>query len=387
MDRHRREFLTLLARGLGGCATAAVLLPSLPACSRWRFLNPDDDILVSGGQYPTGESIQDALVIINLQRKEKRVIDLDFLPHQMLIDPQNKYRLLCIEAGGDNACSIDIQSSEVITRFRCGEGRHFSGYAAYDSEAGSLYTVEYDIDNRQGFVTVREPSNFEQKKLLPTLGLSPRQCLVTENNRLVINNNGRDTSGFHRPSLVVIDLETGRLLRRIRLEDSMMDVGAFTRIGTDSFFIASANMSGLEDVSAALTITHADTVQTLPMNTSASGNIHLKMARGASDLLYDENLDSVFTCHTHSDLVTRWDISTGRLVKHLELEQPRAITTSVDGRHVIVSHGVNASLIKLHSDDLTPVDGSDLQQTHATGAYMINWSKELRRIMPKSVYS
>jgi len=387
VDRQRREFLTLLARGLGGGMAAGSLLPSLAACTHKKFLNPDDDILISGGQYPVSQTIQDALIIINLDQKEKRVIDLGFLPHQVVIDPKDKYRLFCVEAGGNNACTIDIQSLQVMTQIQCSEGRYFSGFAAYDSGAENLYTVEYDIDNMQGFVAVRDPASLQEKSLLPTLGLSPRQCQVTADNRLVINNNGQDASGFHRPSLVIIDLDTGKLVRRIRPDDMVMDVGAFTGIGNDSLFIASANMSGLDNVSAAITIATADSVETLPTETSASNGIALKMARGASNVLYDEGLDSAYTTHPHSDLITRWDVGDRKMVKHLELQQPRAIAMSVDSKHVIVSYGVKATMIKLTSHDLSPLAESYVQPTHATGTYMINWSKELRRIMPRDVYS
>ena len=387
VDRRRREFLTLLARSVGGGMAAGILLPSLAACTHKKFLNPDDDILISGGQYARSQYIQNALIIINLDQKEKRVIDLDFLPHQVIIDPKDKYRLFCVEAGGNNACSIDIQSLQVIAQVQCSEGRYFSGYATYDSDTKNLFTVEYDIDNMQGFVAVRDPASFREKSLLPTLGLSPRQCLVTADNRLVINNNGQDTSGFHRPSLVVIDLDSGKLVRRIRLDDKVMDVGTFTRIGTDSFFIASANLSGLDNVPAALTITVADTVETLSLETSDSKDIAIKMARGASNVLYHDRLGSVYTTHPHSDLITRWHVDDRKMAKHLELQQPRAIAMSVDGKHIIVSYGVKASMIKLDSDDLSPLAESYVQPTHATGSYMINWSQELRRIMPKHVYS
>jgi hypothetical protein len=391
VDRQRREFLTLLARGLGvglgGGMAAGALLPSLAACTHQKFLSPDDDILISGGQYPVSQHIQDALIIINLQQKEKRVIDLDFLPHQVIIDPRDKYRVFCVEAGGSNACSIDIRSLQVSTGILCSEGRYFSGYAAYDSAGDNLYTVEYDIDNMQGFVTVRNPSSFEEKRVLPTLGLSPRQCLLTADNRLVINNNGQDASGFHRPSLVIIDPDTGKLVRRIRLDDKVMDVGAITSIGDDRFFIASANMSGLDNVPAALTMTDAGSLETLAPETSAGKDIAIKMARGASNVLYQDKLDSVYTCHPHSDLITRWDVGHRKMVKHLELQQPRAIAGSVDDKYVIVSYGVKASMIKLDSHDLSPLAESYVQPTHASGTYMINWSKELRRIMPKDVYS
>jgi hypothetical protein len=376
-----------VARGLGGGMAAGALLPSLAACTHKKFLNPDNDILISGGQYTVSQSIQDALIIINLDQKEKRVIDLGFLPHQVIIDPKDKYRLFCVEAGGKNACMIDIQALQTGTQIQCSEGRVFSGYAAYHSDGDKLYTVEYDIGNMQGFVAVRDPSSLEQKAVLPTLGLSPRQCLLTADNRLVINNNGQDTSGFHRPSLVVIDIETGKLVRRIRLDDKVMDVGAFTRTGPDSFFIASANMSGLDNVPAALSITDAGSVESLSFETSAGKDIAIKMARGASNVLYHDKLDSVYTTHPHSDLITRWDVGNRKMVNHLELLQPRAIAGSVDDRHVIVSYGVKASMIKLDSDDLSPLAESYVQPTHATGTYMINWSKELRRIMPKDVYS
>ena len=146
----RRQFLKLLA----ACSTGAVIGSSLSACTHKKFYNPDEDIYLSGGSYTDGSHIQPALITINLTQQEKRVIDTPFLPHYMLIDPEDKMRIVCFEKDADRACVIDLQTQAVVASFNSSKGRLFSGHGAFSKDGKNLYSIEsIDADNPDDFPT------------------------------------------------------------------------------------------------------------------------------------------------------------------------------------------------------------------------------------------
>ena len=56
------------------------------------------------------------------------------------------------------------------------------------------------------------------------------------------------------------------------------------------------------------------------------------------------------------------------------------------GFSTVVSYGNKAAMAQIGTSDLTPVSTSIVHPTHASGEHIINWSKTLRKIMPKDLY-
>ena len=211
----RRSFLKLFS--------VSLLSGHLAACTHKKFFNPDENILLSGGSFTNGNAIQNALLIINLTQKEKRIIETHFLPHDILIDPDNKYRIFCFEKNGINACEIDLQTQSVKRTFHSTENRIFSGHAAFSQDGNKIYCVESELNNKQGSICIRDSKTLETIKQLPTLGLSPHDCQLTKDNILTVSNTGKSESGFHQPSLVYINLNTEKLIERVKLENDKLN--------------------------------------------------------------------------------------------------------------------------------------------------------------------
>ncbi len=201
----RRLFLKLFS--------VSLISGHLTACTHKKFFNPDEDILLSGGSYTDGNSTQNALLIINLTQKEKRIIETPFLPHDILIDPTNKYRVFCFEKNGKNACEIDLQTQTVGRTFHSTENRTFSGHAVFSQDGIKIYCIESELNNKQGSISIRDSKTLETVKQLPTLGLSPHDCQLIKDNVLTVSNTGKSRIRFHQPSLVSIDSKYRKINR------------------------------------------------------------------------------------------------------------------------------------------------------------------------------
>ena len=377
----RRLFLKLFS--------VSLITGHLTACTHKKFFNPDEDILLSGGSYTDGNTTQNALLIINLTQKEKRVIETPFLPHDILIDPTNKYRVFCFEKNGSNACEIDLQTKTVSRTFHSTENRTFSGHAAFSQDGKKIYCIESELNNKQGSISIRDSKTFETIKQLPTLGLSPHDCQLSANNVLVISNTGKSETGFHQPSLVYIDLNTEKLIERIKLENddsyqSSLNCGHFKITGNNDLIIASApSDSQSKGLSGGISIRK----QNESITTMTEPDVVIKRMTGEA-LSIEVNQQHAIAAITHpqANLLSFWSIKDKKILKAYGFDNPRGLSQTLDKKDFIVSYGNKPAMAKISTGDLLPQTDSIVQPTHASGEHLINWSKTLREIMPARIY-
>jgi len=373
---HRRSFLKLIS--------ASLITSNLLACTHKKLFNPDENILFSGGSYQEDDLLQNALIIINLTQKEKRLIDTPFLPHHMSLDPNNKYRLLCFEKNGNNACEIDLQTQSVVQHLRIEHNRLFSGHAVFSHDGTKLLSIEYDAENHQGSICIRDSKTFEVIRTLPTLGLLPHDCSLTKDDILIVSNTGRDESGFHQPSLVYIDLDTEKLIERVKLDDEKLNCGHFTVTQNNDLVIASApNNTEDKSISGGVSIRQ----QNATVTTMTEPDMVIKRMTGeALGIELNQQYDVIAITHPDANLLTFWSLSEKKLIKAYGIENPRGICQTLDKLHFIISYGKNPAMAKVSTSDLMPQADSIVQPTLASGEHITNWSSLLREIMPKRVY-
>ncbi len=395
----RRTFLKLFASSL----FTASLTP-LTGCTHKKFFNPDEDIILSGGSYKNNDAIQNALIAINLTLQEKRVIETPFLPHDILINPNNKYSLYCFEKNGTNACEVDLQTLSVKRHFQCTENKIFSGHASFSHDGKELYCVENNIDDnpnkRSGSITIRDSETLATKKQLSTYGLSAHDCQLLPDNTLVVSNTGKSDSTSQQPSLVYIALETEKLVKQLSATSDNINLdlnnGHFKISQENDLVIASAPLSShaVSQMSSHSSSQENDLLggvsikkhnsQLLTMSKPATV---IKRMTGEA-LSIEISLRNKITAISHPDanLLTFWSIEKKQILKAFGIEKPRGLSQTLDGKNFIVSYGNKAAMAQVSTTDLTPVAGSIVQPTLASGEHIINWSRTLREIMPKDLY-
>jgi hypothetical protein len=378
---HRRSFLKLI--------TASLLTGNLLACTHKKLFNPDEDILLSGGSFIDDDILQNALIIINLTQKEKRLVETPFLPHHISIDPTNKYRVICFEKNGDNACEIDLETQTVVQHFRADDNRTFSGHGVFTGDGKKIISIESDRENHQGSINIRDSKTFELMQTLPTLGLLAHDCQLMDNNVLLVSNTGRDESGFHQPSLVSIDLNTEKLIERVKLDDAGLSNGGLNcghfKVTEDNNLVIASAPNNTEDktLSGGVSIR----IQDEAIATMTEPELVIKRMTGeALGIEFNQPHDVVAITHPDASLLTFWSLQEKTLIKAYGIENPRGICQTLDQQNFIVSYGEDPAMAKVSTSDLMPQADSIVQPTLASGEHLINWSSTLREIMPKRVY-
>jgi hypothetical protein len=387
----RRTFLKL--------ATASLLTAATSACTHKKFFNPDEDIILSGGSYIDGNTIQHALIIINITTQEKRVIDIPFMTHDILIDPNNKYRVYCFEKNGRNAGEIDLQKKTVIRTFQSTEGKNFSGHAAFSKDGENLYCIENNINNNPnkqlGNIIVRHSKTLATGKKLLTGGLSAHDCHLLDEQTLVVSNTGQSDS--KQPSLVNVALDTEKISKHAQTTNDKIH---------HNFNYAHFEISKKNDlVVASAPLLQQSNKQNNKLITEHSGGVSIKtpdsqlitmskpevvierMTGEALSIEISQHNRIAAITHPDANLLTFWSIDKKEIVKAFGIEKPRGISQTIDGKNFIVSYGNKAAMAQISVSDLTPLPDSIVQPTHASGEHIINWSKTLREIMPKDLYS
>lgn len=386
---NRRHFLNLLSSAMAG----SVLGLPLTGCTHKELLNPDEDILLSGGNYSEYGTPHNALIVINPVQKEKRVIECDFIPHEIIIHPEDKYTIYCFEKDGHHACSINLKTLIVAERFQSESGHLFSGHAVFSRDNKFIYTIESEQQSQQGKISIRDAATFEAIKQLPTLGLSPHDCQLLEQDVMVVSNTGQSESKFHQPSLVYIDMKTEKLVSRLKLDDDKLNAGHFAVAKNDTLVIASAPIRETETITdennsadntlGGISIKTADA----PVVTMTEPEMVVQRMLGeALGISIDSKNGVAAITHPDANLLTFWSLKNMQVIKAIGIENPRGITQTLDQKNFVISYGIKPAMAYISNKELTPLPETILQPTFASGEHLLNWSLSLRQVMPTRIY-
>ena len=382
---NRRRFLRLLSSAVAG---GTLGLP-LTGCTHKELLNPDEDILLSGGNYSEFGTPHKALIIINPVQKEKRVVQCDFIPHEIIIHPQDKYTVYCFERDGHNACTINLQTLSVVQKFQCIDDHQFSGHAVFSKDNKYIYTIESELGSQQGKINIRDAASFESVRLLPTLGLKPHDCQLLEQDIMVVSNTGQSESKFHQPSLVYIDMKSEKLLSRLKLDDESLNAGHFLITKNDSLVIASAPVKTAAEENMADDRLGGVSIKLTgePVITMTEPAAVVQRMRGEALGISINKINGIAAVtHPEANLLTFWSLADRQIIKAIGMENPRGITQTLDENNFVISYGKKPAMAYISSSDLSPLADSILQPTFASGEHLLNWSRSLREVMPTRIY-
>ena len=376
MSLNRRNFLKVIS--------ASAIGSSLISCSHKKFFNPDEDVLLSGGNFKDFEKTQNCLVLINLTQQEKRIIETPFLPHDIIINPNNKYRVFCFEKNGSNACEIDLQTKSIVRSLDSENEQLFSGHACFSKDGEIIYCIEKNKNNQQGSITIRNAKTFEASHQLPTLGLSPHHCQLTKEHLLTVSNTGKSESGFHQPALVTIDLKSEKLVERIKPDKENLNCGHFKFTNNSDLIIASAPLTAdNKTLPGGVSIRrHNESMLTM----TEPDIVIQRMTGEALSIEIDPQQAVAAISHPQANLLSFWSIKDKKIIKAYGFENPRGLSQTLDKKYFVVSYGNKPAMAKISITDLTPQTESVIQPTSTSGEHLLNWSTSLREIMPTRVY-
>jgi len=381
MSLSRRNFLKFLSLS---CISLQANL--LAGCTHQKFYHPDNDILLGGGRFNKEDELRHVLAIVNLQQKSKTLVDLDFLAHGIIIDPNNKKRLVMFEKIGPSAAEVDLETHTVSRKISTTKDKQFYGHGAFSKAGDTLFCTETYLSSHKGIVAIRDGKTFDSLGEFPTYGENPHECqLIDDGDTLVVTNAGSEIVDKSQPCVTYIDVQTQKLIERVTLTNQQLNTGHIG-IGKDgSLIVASAPRKGLETTHTGGVSIRSGKKNMLSMTQPEM--VINKMTGEALSVAIDEKHKIAAVTHPDGNLVTFWSVDKRELLKAMSVPKPRGVTLSIDGKSFIVSYDINTSLVLISTKDLTASTDSIMQPTFISGSHIYNWSRRLTEIMPADVYT
>ena len=86
--------------------------------------------------------------------------------------------------------------------------------------------------------------------------------------------------------------------------------------------------------------------------------------------------------HPDGNMISFWDTTSRKYIKKLELEIPRGVTLSNDGKYFIVSYGQMANIVNISTKELQLQSDSITEATYLAGSHIYNWTTMVQELCP-----
>lgn len=351
----RRELL-VRAMGLAAVGSLSSARLAFPASRAVRL-----GTVLGAGRVTIGLDERDVFCIVDLDDPEagQRVVPLDFYGHGMAADPLEPRRVILFEKNGEGACELDLEARRVVRPLATHDERLFYGHGAFSPDGRLLYATESLLsDAFRGVIVVRDGRTLEELGTFPSYGMRPHDCVLRDEGRtlVVTNGGGRGTTDEEAPCVTYVDVPSQRLLERVAIPSPELNAGhlALSERGDLVVVSAAAGGVGRDGLGAASIRPAGGALAILEEPVAVTG----RMRGEALSVAIHEPSGVVGVTSPFGSLVTFWDLRRSRLVRTLELAEPRGIALSLDGSRFLVSYGRSASLLGVATDTLEPIAGS-----------------------------
>jgi hypothetical protein len=304
------------------------------------------------------------------------LIPMDFFGHGISPNPIHPEIVAVFEKRGAGACEINLKQGVVTRSITTTPDRRFYGHGAYSPDGRFLYCTETIVeDHYEGVIAVRDAGTHQILGEFSSFGASPHDCrLINDGNTLVVTNGGGPAEGTP-PSVTYVDVQTATLIEKFEFDTPDINAGHLDLTGEGRLAVVSAPREGLAE--------------------TALGGITLKLADGRLHTLTEPaevvrrlSGETLSVC-IHAarrvvgattptgNLLTFWDLDSGSLLRHYELQNPRGIELTLDGNHFAVSFGAGnppEALCLISTTTLDKVDGYAMVSTWITGSHLLSYS-------------
>jgi hypothetical protein len=163
--------------------------------------------------------------------------------------------------------------------------------------------------------------------------------LLDDGKTMVVTNGGGPLRGGARPSVTYVDVAAEKLLDKVELKPGRFNAGHIAMTRRGDFALVSAPREGLPPRAprvGAVSLKPAGK----PIETMSKPKAVCERMKGETlSVLIDERDGTVLATHPEGDMVTMWQLDSGKLIrKYDEFHDPRGVALTLDQRHYVVSH-------------------------------------------------
>ena len=273
-------------------------------------------------------------------------IKLPARAHECLALPDKPGRALVIaRRPGDFLLEVDFITGQIVNQVSSEPGYHFYGHGCLLPGGEYICTSENNYDRGAGRLVLRERSSLKVVEALDSGGIGPHQIKVMpDETTLVIANGGILTHPEQprkklnldsmRPNLAYMSLTDGQILDRFELANHRLSIRHLD-VCEKGKVVAGLQYQGPKTDINPLLISHQGESQLSPFK--GDEDTWLAMAQYVASLCIDSSSDLVAASCPKANLVTLWQLSTGKFLARHKIRDGAGLTLSERG--VWVSNG------------------------------------------------
>ncbi len=295
--------------------------------------------------------------VVDLDTDELRRLPLDFLAHGFTTKPGARHVAVVFEKRGPGAAVLDLATFRLVGKIRARAARDYYGHGAFSRDGDQLFSIETDRETGDGVISVRETTRYIEVETFPTYGARPHDCMLVDDGKvLVMTNGGGDVASRAEPCVTYVDVASRKLLEKVTFTDPKVNAGHLAIREDGAIAIVSAPRDGL-------------------IPETSSGGIHVRATRGRKperlrgpDAVMQKILGESLSVCVHGDLVavtnplggivTLWSLAKKKLLASHACESPRGVEVTADRRSLVVTYGVNPTVVLLDIETFLPSERS-----------------------------
>ncbi|MGB0865800.1 MAG: DUF1513 domain-containing protein [Granulosicoccaceae bacterium] len=336
-----------------------------------------DNVFLGGSRYndlDQPDKQRFALSIVNFERRDKSLIDLNFLPHGMCLHPDRAKLVIACEKKGPHGVILNIDTLSVEQQLPLPEGRKFYGHCAFSKDGKYLYTTEVLSASGEGLISVRDGKSGEIVGEFPSFGHAPHECqLIDDGNTMVITNGGGNRNGA-LPNVAFVDIATQSLIKHEKPSSYAVNTGHFSIAPDNTLVVVSAPRDGLPNGSIG-GVSIGPRGKPLRTLSSPKKTVNNMIGEALSVLTVE---DRAVVTHPDGDMVTAWSLKNRALIKRLDMPAPRGVSMTRDKKYIVLAFGHDTSLILLDKETLEPKPASLFPFSYIAGSHIYNLADLLK---------
>ena len=285
----------------------------------------------------------------SMRRPRIRSASYAFWPHGFSPHPAAPHRAAFQKAarGGH----VDLVEKRFLGPIAPKPGHHFYGHGVHSADGEVIFAVESRLDDSVGVITVRDGKTFAIVDEFPSFGDRPHDCMLVDGGGvLAITNGGGPRSSTRPGSVTFVSVADRRLLDKREIVTQKLNAGHFAITDAGALAVVSAPREGLAETEVGGVSLSGDAGKLAYMAEPQA--LASRMVGEALSVCIDEVSGHVVVTHPHAHLVSIWHLGRRALVKHLELESPRGVVRTADGKYFVISFGARAALLLLDAETL-----------------------------------
>lgn len=311
-----------------------------------------------------------------------RAMAMSFFAHGFVPDPNAPARVAVFEKHGPGAAIVGLDTLTPERALDCGATREFYGHGAFTRDGALLFATEIvKDDTRSGTLGIYDGTTGARIGELPSGGVAPHDCVLVDDGAVLVVGHGGGALGQPDPPCVCwLELPSGKLLRKLVLDDPRFDVGHLALGDRGDLAIVSAPRHGTiapERSRGGLTLVPRDRPQhSVDHRDGESEHRRESVAAMIGETLsvaLHEPTRTVATTNPEGHLLAFWDLDDGSLRARLRVPNPRGVALTLDGNEFVVSFGIHGKLARVDARTCKPVDvpgNRDGVRCGATGSHL-----------------